>query len=87
MKLDANDIGVVKHTVNNADVTNIVNLVLMIAGVVAVVIIVVAGIEFALSSGDPQKAAKARNNIIYALAGLVIVMTAFAITNFVIRRI
>lgn len=38
---------------------------------------------FTLSSGDAQKAAKARNTILYAVVGLVVAVFASAIVNFV----
>jgi len=41
---------------------------------------------FALSSGDAQKAAKARNTVLYAVIGLVVSLFAAAIVNFVFNR-
>lgn len=57
------------------------------AGVVAVAFIVKGGIEYIVSQGDPGKVSKATRSIIYALAGLIIVLLAFAITTFVLNTI
>lgn len=65
---------------------NGLNLTYFIAGSAAVIVIVVGGIMYAISSGDAGKVAKAKNLLTYAIVGLVIVLSAFAITNFVIGR-
>ena len=65
----------------------IINLALTLAGTVAVVVIVLAGIRIASSSGDPANFAKAKNTILYAVIGLVIVFAAWAITDFVLKEL
>lgn len=62
------------------------NAVYFIAGIVAVVVIVVAGYFFVTSTGEPEKVAKARNTILYAVIGLVVIISAFVITQFVLGR-
>lgn len=54
------------------------------AGVTAVVVIIIAGILYATSDGDANKITRAKNAILYAIVGLVFVMMAFLITNFVV---
>lgn len=63
-----------------------VNLAFYIAGIVAVIVIIVAGISYATSMGDSGRIAKAKNMILYAVIGLVVLIAAFAITNFVMSR-
>lgn len=63
---------------------NIVNTVLGVTGAIAVLIIVLAGFRLITSQGDPGAVTTARNAIIYSLIGLVVVMFAFAIVNFVV---
>lgn len=65
---------------------NGLNIAYFIAGIVAVVTIIVAGIMYATSSGDSGAVTKAKNLILYSIVGLVIVLSAFAVTNFVIGR-
>ena len=43
-----------------------------IAGAIAVIIIIIAGLRYTISSGNPQEAAKAKNAILYAVVGLVV---------------
>lgn len=64
----------------------VLTLVYFVAGVTCVIVIVVAGILYALSEGDATKVKTAKNAVLYAVAGLVIVMMAFVITQFVIGR-
>jgi len=58
-----------------------------IFGAVAVLIITIAGFQFVLSRGDPQRTATARNTIIYAVIGLAVSMSAFAVVTFMIGRV
>ena len=72
----------------NEDVllTNILNFTYFIAGVVAIIVIIVAGIMYTSSSGDSSRVAIAKNALTYAIIGLVVVLSAFVLTNFVIGR-
>ena len=58
-----------------------------VAAVISVLVIVIAGIQFILSSGEPGKVAKARNAILYAVVGLVVSLSATAIASFVARSV
>ena len=68
-------------------VINILNAVIGIAGFIAVVWIIIGGVQYMTSSGDPSKTKKARDTILYACIGLVVCVLAFAIVNFVIVNI
>lgn len=57
------------------------------AGIVAVAFIIKAGVEYVISRGDPGKVQKATRSIIYAVVGLLIVLFAALITQFVISAI
>jgi len=75
-------------TVSGNDLlTNGLNAVYFILGMIAIIIIVMAGFRYVTSNGDPGKAQKAMQTILYAAIGLVVVIAAFAITNFVTGRI
>ena len=65
----------------------IINIVSFIAGSIAIIMIIVGGLRYILSSGDPNSTGAARNTIIYALVGLVIVVAARTIVLFVIGRL
>jgi len=50
-------------------------------------IIVLAGFRYIISQGNPNEVATAKNAIIYSLVGLVVIMFAFAIVNFVLEGV
>ncbi|MEI7918608.1 MAG: hypothetical protein WCH58_04490 [Candidatus Saccharibacteria bacterium] len=60
------------------------NIAYFTAGAVAVIVIILSGYSFMTAVYDPAKVEKARNAILYAVVGLIVVITAFVITNFVI---
>ena len=67
----------------NGIIKTIVEVLLTAVGAISIIMIVIGGILFALSSGDAQKAAKARSTILYAVVGLIVSVFASAIVNFV----
>lgn len=69
------------------NITNILNAVIGVLGIVAVIVIVLGGIQYMTSAGDPGKVKKAKDTILYGIIGLVICVLAFAIVNFVITNL
>lgn len=65
----------------------IVNFIFGLAGALALLFVVIGGLRYIISQGDPSNAAQAKNTIIYALVGLVITVTAYAIVRFVVSTI
>lgn len=63
------------------------NLLSIVAGIASVIIIIIAGIQFALSSGDSQRVSKARTAVIYALVGIIIILAAQSIIKLVLDKI
>lgn len=55
-----------------------------IAGAVAVVVIIISGLTYVTSSGNSSKIVKAKNALLYAVIGLVVAVSAWALTNFII---
>lgn len=70
----------------NGIIKTIVEVLLTAVGAISIIMIVIGGILFALSSGDAQKAAKARSTVLYAVVGLAVSLFASAIVNFVFNR-
>jgi cytochrome bd-type quinol oxidase subunit 2 len=67
-------------------VKNILNILSVVAGIIAVVMIMIAGVKFMTSQGDPGKISSARSAVIYAVIGLVVVALSQIIVQFVIAR-
>jgi len=62
------------------------NLFSAIIGIIAVVMIMVAGLKYITSQGEAAAVASAKNSIIYAAIGLVVVALAQIIVRFVLAR-
>ena len=71
----------------NDMITNLITWAIGMAGVVAVIFVVYGGVSYITSSGDPVKHKQAKNVILYAIIGLVIVALAEIITAFVSNMI
>jgi phosphoglycerol transferase MdoB-like AlkP superfamily enzyme len=68
-------------------VKNILNTVFIWIGIVSTVVVIVGGVFYMLSQGDPGKVARAKNTILYALIGLIVSLLSFAIVNFVLEKV
>lgn len=78
--------GTNKNSLNGL-IVNVVNLLIMITGVIAVIMIVIGGIRYTTSAGDAGQTKTARDTIIYAIAGLVVAIMAYAIVNLVLSKL
>jgi hypothetical protein len=81
--LSPGDIGYQGPTTSNNLMNNILMPVYFWAGIVAVGFIVYGGFMYVLSSGEAGKVKKAKDTLLYAVIGLVVVLFAFAITKFI----
>lgn len=68
-------------------ITKITKIIAIVAGVAAVIMIIISGLLFVTSGGDPQRVATARNTIIYSLVGLLVIALGSLIIEFVVSRI
>lgn len=68
-------------------VIRIVNYALILAGLVAAVFIVYGGVTYIISRGDEDDAEKAKNTILFAVIGLIVIGLAAALVNFVVAGI
>ncbi|MGZ6005342.1 MAG: hypothetical protein ACXWLH_04295 [Candidatus Saccharimonadales bacterium] len=70
----------------NGFLSKITNIIAYIAGAAAVIVILVSGVRFITSGGDSGKVATARNGIIYALIGIVVIVSARIIIIYVVTQ-
>ena len=70
-----------------ATVKNVLNAVYFWVGIIAVIFIIIGGVNYTISQGDPGKVAKAKSTMLYAIVGLVVSLLAFAITEFVLNAL
>jgi hypothetical protein len=65
----------------------VINLLAAIAGLVAVIMIIISAIQLINSGGSSEKVAKARDTIIFACVGLVVVVLARILVLFIVSKI
>ena len=66
---------------------NIINVALGFLGIIAVVIVLIGGFKYMVSGGNEEKTSEARKLIFSGIIGLAIILSAWAITSFVISRL
>lgn len=71
----------------NQLITLIINTFSLVIGVVAVIMIMVSGFRYITSGGDANKVSGAKNTLVYAVIGLVVVALAQVIVRFVIGKV
>ncbi len=64
-------------------ITELINFGLAAGGTVALIFIIISGIKFIRSGGDPKEAEGAKQTMTYAIIGLVIIVLAAAVVNFI----
>ena len=64
-------------------ITSVVNWSAIIAGIIVLIYLIIAGIKYVTSSGDPGKTEEAQKQIISAIIGLAIVVLAYALVRLV----
>jgi hypothetical protein len=69
----------------NGVVAAIINILSVVIGIAAVVMIILAGFKYITSGGDPSGVKSAKDSLIYAIVGLVVVAMAQTIVRFVLH--
>lgn len=72
---------------SNGSLESILTIVYTVLGIIAVVMLIIAGIMYATSNGDPSQVARAKNTILYTIVGIVVLVSATAIIGFVMRAL
>jgi heme/copper-type cytochrome/quinol oxidase subunit 2 len=77
-----------KNAGTNVDNTirTLINVLSIIAGIIAVIMIIITGFRYITSGGKQESVAAAKNTILYAVIGLVIIALAQAIARFVLTN-
>jgi hypothetical protein len=68
-------------------VGNLINILLSVVGIILVVLLIYAGFLYMTAQGDSTKVDKAKDMMKNAIIGLVIIVSAYAISSFVISAL
>ncbi len=71
----------------NDFVHKVINLFSAVVGIIAVIMIIVGGLRYITSGGNDASVTSAKNTLLYAIIGLVIVALAQIIVGFTLRKI
>ncbi len=71
----------------NAVITDVINIFTFVVGFVAVIMVIIGGLKYITSAGDSGNVTSAKNTILYAVVGLVVVALAQFIVRFVLTRV
>ena len=70
----------------NGTLHQISNIMAMLTGVIAVIIIILSGIRYITSSGNPEQTKRAKATLVNAIIGLVVIVLAWSFVTFVAEK-
>lgn len=90
--LEFNDSGCEDDAQQGAETVNgmiktVINIISVLVGIVSVIMIIWGGFKYVTSGGDSGNVTSAKNTIIYAVIGLVVVALAQFIVQFVLTKV
>ncbi len=68
-------------------IANVIRIALSFLGIVAVLIVLWGGVLWMTAAGSDEKVEMAKKVLFSGLIGLIIILSAFAITNFVVNQL
>lgn len=85
----AKDGGFIIDSTGSAEamVANLINIVLSIIGVFFLILMIYGGGLWMTAMGDEQKVTKAKSLITAAVIGIIVIISAYAITYFVVEKV
>lgn len=70
----------------NSTIKLIINVFSLVVGVISVIMIIIGGLKYITSGGDSGNITGAKNTILYAIIGLVVVALAQVVVKFVLQK-
>jgi hypothetical protein len=71
----------------NSIIRRFINILSLIVGIVAVIMIIIGGLRYITSGGSDTGVTSAKNTILYAIIGLIIVALAQLLVRYVLRQV
>jgi hypothetical protein len=93
LNLAQNDTGCSDGSISGAStsatsfIAKVINILSVIIGAIAVVMIIIGGFRYVTSGGNAESTKSARQTIVYAIVGLIIVALAQIIVHFVLNSV
>ena len=64
----------------------VANVLIYLVGAISVIVLIIGGLRYVVSGGNPAQVQGAKNTILYAIVGIVVTLAAFAIVSFVLTQ-
>lgn len=87
IEVTPNEVGLPNNALGQPNLQAALQLVFGLAGAIAFIVVILGGLKYVLSQGNPTETAKAKDTVMYALIGLIICVFAFSIVSFVIANV
>ena len=68
-------------------ITKVARIISIVTGLAAVIVIIISGLQYITSGGNPEKAASAKNILTYAVIGLLVAVLAQALVVLVLSKL
>lgn len=81
---DADDLNIPDAQADASTINTVINILFYLAGALSIIFIIIGGLMYIFSAGNPDTAKKARTTIIYALVGLAVTVLAYLIVTVVL---
>ncbi len=72
---------------NQSEIQTLLQYFFGVVGALALLFVVIGGLRYIISAGDPQAAAAGRKTIMYAVIGLVVALSGEAIVTWVLGQL
>lgn len=79
-----NNTGLSTAGADGGSTDTLITITFSIIGAIAFLVILIAGLNYVFSAGEPEKIARAKNTIIYGVVGLVVAALSFALVKYVL---
>jgi len=66
--------------------STVAHVLIYLVGAISVIVLIIGGLRYILSAGNPASVQGAKNTILYAIVGIVVAVAAYAIVAFVLAQ-
>ena len=84
-QIDNERAGIPQVNATNVNIDRLIAGVFALWAAICVIFIIIGGIRYVISQGDPAKISQAKDTVLYALVGLVVTGASFFIVQLVIN--
>jgi len=69
----------------NGIITRVARVLVWVSGALSAILVIISGLMFVFSGGNPESTGKARNTLLYAIIGVVVAVVAQLIVSYILE--